>query len=901
MITITIDGKTYQVEPGGNLLQAALSRGIDLPYFCWHPALGSVGACRQCAVKQYRDENDRRGRIAMACMTPLADGARFSVDDPEAAAFRKSVIEWLMVNHPHDCPVCDEGGECHLQDVTLMSGHVYRRYRFEKRTYRNQDLGPCLTHEMNRCIACYRCVRFYQDYAGGDDLQAFASRNRVYFGRFTDGTLQSEFSGNLAEICPTGVFTDKTLRRHYARKWDLQTAPSICVHCGVGCNTTPGERYALLRRIVNRYNGEVNGYFLCDRGRFGYEFVNSEQRLLQPTVLSNGHTQPLTRAELADQLSRILAGRMKRVIGIGSPRASLESNFALRELVGAERFFAGFAPHEQRLAELVIEILDGPVPAATLRQVEEADAVLILGEDVSNTAPRLALALRQAARQAAYRAAEALDVPRWQDASVRDAAGDQRSPFFLFTTAATRLDDLVTETFHGAPENLARLGHAIAHQIDRDAPDVEGLATRSVGFVRQVAAALVAARRPLIVSGTGCSSEPVLKAAANIAWALQAAGTDARLALVTPECNSVGAALLGGRFLDEAVEAVQSGAASTVIVLENDLFRRLSPDAARTLLSAEQVIAIDHLHQPTLEAAGYRLPAATFAEGDGTLVSSEGRAQRFFQVFTRDDPVQESWRWLALCAAAAGRPQPAVEANLDALTEACAKAVPALRRITEAAPGAGFRQVGQRIPRQPHRYSGRTAQLADRTVHEAPPPDDPDSPLAFSMEGYRGQPPSPLIPHFWAPRWNSQQAVNKFQSEVGGPLAGGDPGVRLFEPGPRRPYYTRIPEAFKADRQRLRLLPIHEVFGSDELSRQAPAVAGRTPRPYLALNSKDAALRHKADGAVVSAEIDGRTFELTLRLLDSMPRGCAGVPVGLGDLVGLPPDATVTLSNSGLQ
>jgi NADH-quinone oxidoreductase subunit G len=254
MNNIVVDGRPYEVSPQQNLLAACLSLGFNLPYFCWHPAMGSVGACRQCAVKQFKDERDQTGRLVMACMTPASDGARISIADPEAGEFRASVIEWLMANHPHDCPVCDEGGECHLQDMTLMTGHAYRRYSFKKRTFRNQQLGPFITHEMNRCIQCYRCVRFYRDYAGGRDLNAFASANHVFFGRHEDGTLESVFSGNLVEVCPTGVFTDKTLGRHYIRKWDLQTAPSLCVHCSLGCNTIPGERNRFLRRIVNRFN-----------------------------------------------------------------------------------------------------------------------------------------------------------------------------------------------------------------------------------------------------------------------------------------------------------------------------------------------------------------------------------------------------------------------------------------------------------------------------------------------------------------------------------------------------------------------------------------------------------------------------------------------------------------------
>jgi len=279
MSQIWVDGKVFKVDKDKNLLETILSLGFDLPYFCWHPALGSVGSCRQCAVRKYQGKEDQQGQIVMACMEPVLDDLHISIDEKEVAVFRKNVIEWLMVNHPHDCPICDEGGECHLQDMTVMAGHSYRRFRYKKRTHENQDLGPCINHEMNRCIQCYRCVRFYNDYAGGDDLQVFAAHDHVYFGRHEDGTLESEFSGNLVEVCPTGVFTDKTLKDHYTRKWDLTSAPSVCHHCSLGCNILAGERYGSLRRILTRFNAEVNGYFICDRGRFGYDFVNGEERI----------------------------------------------------------------------------------------------------------------------------------------------------------------------------------------------------------------------------------------------------------------------------------------------------------------------------------------------------------------------------------------------------------------------------------------------------------------------------------------------------------------------------------------------------------------------------------------------------------------------------------------------
>ena len=167
---LDIDGRIIEAREGDDLLSACLTHGIDVPYFCWHGALGSVGACRQCAVKQYKDADDKNGRLVMSCMTPASDNTYISIADDEAKEFRETIVSLLMTNHPHDCPVCEEGGHCHLQDMTVMTGHDRRTYRFTKRTHQNQDLGPFISHEMNRCIACYRCVRYYKDYAGGEDL-----------------------------------------------------------------------------------------------------------------------------------------------------------------------------------------------------------------------------------------------------------------------------------------------------------------------------------------------------------------------------------------------------------------------------------------------------------------------------------------------------------------------------------------------------------------------------------------------------------------------------------------------------------------------------------------------------------------------------------------------------------
>jgi NADH-quinone oxidoreductase subunit G len=887
MPRINVDGTDYEVTAGQNLLHACLSLGLDVPYFCWHPAMGSVGACRQCAVKQFHGDDDPHGQLVMACMIAAAVGTRISIADPEAVKFRDSVIEWLMTNHPHDCPVCEEGGECHLQDMTLMTGHAYRRYRFKKRTFRNQYLGPFITHEMNRCIACYRCVRFYREYAGGRDFDVFAAHNHVYFGRHEDGVLESEFSGNLAEVCPTGVFNDKTLADVYDRKWDLRCTPSVCVHCGLGCNTTPNERYNKARRILNRYNGEVNGYFLCDRGRFGYGFVNSSLRVRQPILRRNGsgEPEPATKGDALSRLAALLASG--KAIGIGSPRASVEANFALRELVGSEHFHLGLSASEQELLALIIGILrSGPARAASLKDAEHADAALVLGEDVPDTAPRLALSLRQAVRQKSLEIADRLEIPRWQDAAVRNAAQQERSPLFIATPDATRLDDVAAHAFRAAPADLARLGFAVAHELDAAAPAVPDLPDDVGVLARKIAEALKNAKRPLVVAGTGCASAAMIQAAANVAWALCRGGHAAELSFAVPECNSLGLGLLGGGTLQDAFLAVEQGAAEVVIVLENDLYRHAERAVVDRCLNRAHVVVIDHLLHETAGKAEIVLPAGAFTEADGTLVSNEGRAQRFFQLLVPEGDIQESWRWLRDALQASGRESG--WGRLDDVTAACAKALPTLAAIRQAAPGADFRVNGARIRRETHRYSGRTSIHAATTVHEPKPPEDPDTPFSYTMEGYYGPVPSSLIPYFWAPAWNSVRAVNKFQDEVGGPLRGGDPGIRLIEPALRAAsrYFDGVPEAFAMRNGEWLIVPLHEIFGSEELSRLAPAVAELVPPSYLALNAHDATGLHIAEGVMVAVDLAGDVSRLPVRVRPDLPAGVAGMIVGLSGSIG---------------
>lgn len=880
MAKIYIDDKEYSVKDGKNLLEACLELGLDLPYFCWHPKLGSVGACRQCAVKEYKDEDDKRGRIVMACMTPVREGARFSIKDIGAESFREQIIESLMTNHPHDCPTCDEGGHCHLQDMTQMTGHNYRKYRFTKRTHHNQYLGPFINHEMNRCIACYRCVRYYKDFAGGNDLDVFASRSRVYFGRFEDGPLENEFSGNLVEVCPTGVFTDKTLKQHYTRKWDLTYAPSICNQCSVGCNTIGAERYGTLRSISSRYNGEVNGYFLCDRGRFGYGYMNSNHRIAKSfkRVRGSGDIHLLEVQQVLDELKDKIKG--KNILGIGSPRASLESNFALMDLVGNDRFYAGMADQEHQLVSLAYDILrKTQARSVNLRETEDADAVLVLGEDLTNTAPMIALAVRQSVRQKPMEKTKKISIPVWNDKAIRDTLQDEKGPLFIITPVATKLDDAATMTWHAGPDDIARLGFAIAHELNTGSPAVTGLPVETMDLVKAAARELKGARKPLVISGTSCGSEAVLKAAANIATALYSLNPSAGISLAFPETNSMGMAMTSGKRLSEAFTAM----ADTVIILENDLYRRAEESQVDQFLQkAQTVIVLDYIHTATSKKADYCISTAPVAESTGTLVNNEGRVQRFFQVFVPERNIQAGWKWIQAISGVTGIGNTGNFDILEDFTRAIEKAFPLLTGITQLSPPPGFRVGAQKIAREPHRYSGRTAMFANKTVHEPEPPKDPDTPLSYTMEGFLGEQPSADIPFFWAPGWNSPQAINKYQIEIGGHLHGGDPGKRLIEPGNTlTPFYKDVPQAVKGSTAEWTIFPLYHIFGSEELSGKTPVIRERIMQPYVGMNEEDAKTLGIQNGNEIVLSVDGKILAFPVLIRKGIPKGMAGLPAGI--------------------
>jgi NADH-quinone oxidoreductase subunit G len=280
------------------------------------------------------------------------------------------------------------------------------------------------------------------------------------------------------------------------------------------------------------------------------------------------------------------------------------------------------------------------------------------------------------------------------------------------------------------------------------------------------------------------------------------------------------------------------------------------------------------------------LPAGTFAESDGTVINNEGRAQRFYQVHVPDNDARSSWKWLAEIM---DDSKQSAAINLDEVMARMVALFPALQAIESIAPAAGFRENTQKIPRSPQRYSGRTAINAELHVSERRPPADPDSALSYTMEGYVGIPPPALTPFYWSPGWNSVQAINKYQIEVGGELHGGNPGKRLFEPATNNKtgYFKIIRVVNLAKDGEWLVLPLYHIFGSDELSAQGPAVAERVPQPYIALNDSDAAKAGIGEGAIIEIVLSGNKKWLPVKLKMGLPQGTAGLPKGFRETAGI--------------
>ncbi len=602
MTEITFDGRKVVVEPGTNLVEAGLKAGVPVPVFCYHKELGAVGSCRVCACTI--KGTDGKSRTVMACMTAATEGMEVTTLDKASIELRKYVVEWLMVNHPHDCPICDEGGECQLQDVTIATGHSQRRVPTMKRTFRNQYLGEFIHHEMNRCITCFRCSRFYQEYAGGRDFGATGSRDRVYFGRFEDGPLESPFSGNLVEMCPTGVFTDKLF--HYkSRVWDLEIQHSVCPHCSVGCNVHPGSRHRDLQRVRVRENAAVNGSFMCDRGQFGHGYVMAADRPLE--VRANGETVAWEQAlglAGADLLHAARTHGASSVALIASTRASVETHAALEALAQGPLAGARVAHFDDPARELRAIAALHSLKTAGCAPLEQSDiggcdVLLVAGASLVDEAPLAALAARQVERRGGH--------------------------VFVLNAGETYLRD-VAQVTSVHPAKLASELQTITAALSTAEPT-------------SIAARLAAAKNPGILLGSDLLDGPAFAAATALAQALKARGGSPRLGYLFPGPNGFGAAAMSREpALAAILAALAAGKLKAVVLVECET-GAWDAKALAALPALDRLVVLDYLAGPLHQAAGVFLPTTPTYESEGTYVNRAGRLQAFARAKSPGLPV----------------------------------------------------------------------------------------------------------------------------------------------------------------------------------------------------------------------------------------------------------------------
>ena len=633
MPKLKIDSIEIEVEQGTKVIEAAARLGIIIPRFCYHKGLGSVGACRMCAVKFL--EGPVKG-IQMSCMVDACDGMAVSTTDEEAVDFRRHVIEWLMMNHPHDCPVCDEGGHCLLQDMTVAGGHGIRRYLGKKRTYRDQYLGLFVQHEMNRCIHCWRCRRFYQEFAGYRDLGAMQIANHTYFGRFQDGPLESPFSGNLIDLCPTGVYTDKP-SRFTGRRWDFERGPSLCIHCSLGCHIITSVRYREMVRVEARFNESVNGYFICDRGRYGFYYTNHPERPRRPRVGTEEVSLEKAVQRAAEKLSKVTEkSGAQSVACLSSTRSSLENQVMLKHFCRLQgwrepKYFVD--PLIERKVKQAVSRLDKKL-SISMREIERADFIIAVGADPVNEAPMLTLAMRQAHRQGA----EIVVI-------------DPR-PVFLpiefhhFPVMPNNIDHCLNILVKEAVDRSAAetLGKAALDFYDR-VPVEEPFDGIPKDRLTALAQRLRQSKNPVIVCGTEIVSETTPGLAADNALLLHAAKNGAGLFYLMPGPNAFGAALLSSEdgSLVEVMDAIESGKVKALLLVESDPFRTF-PDGDRLKRAVEKLevlLVMDYLPSESSRLAQILLPTRTLFEMETCFVNQEGRIQFAPSTYRGGTPISQ--------------------------------------------------------------------------------------------------------------------------------------------------------------------------------------------------------------------------------------------------------------------
>ncbi|MBA3023870.1 MAG: NADH-quinone oxidoreductase subunit G [Sideroxydans sp.] len=593
MINIEIDGKKIQTENGSTVIEAAHQAGIAIPHFCYHKKLSIAANCRMCLVQV-----EKAPKPLPACATPVSEGMKVFTHSEQAVKAQKGVMEFLLINHPLDCPICDQGGECMLQDMSVGYGNGHSRYHEEKRMVLSKDIGPLVSaEEMSRCINCTRCVRFGQEIAGQMELgQAFRGEHAEIMS-FVSGTVDSELSGNMIDLCPVGALTSKPFR-YKARSWELSRRRSVSAHDSLGSGLAVHTKDNRVLRVLPIENDDINECWLSDRDRFAYEGLNSDQRLTKPMIKQGGQWQEVDwQAALefcANGLRQIAGGAGAEQIGaLATGNSTLEEMYLLQKLLRG----IGSDNVDFRLRQSDFSA-DGKQQGApwlgiSVSDIGRADRILIVGSFLRKDHPLLAARIRQA-------------VKRGAQLNVIHSADDD-----LLMKIANK--SIVAPG--GLVEALSKVALGVA------AKQTDG-----------IAGSLAGGERVAVLLGNFAQQHP--QAAQLQALAQQiAAATQGKFGFIGESANSVGGYLVNAipasNGLNAAAMLAAPRKAYVLLNVEPELDCADAQQAIAAMQAADLVIAMSAYRHGATEYADVLLPIAPYSETSGTFISSEGRVQSF--------------------------------------------------------------------------------------------------------------------------------------------------------------------------------------------------------------------------------------------------------------------------------
>jgi NADH-quinone oxidoreductase subunit G len=639
--TIEIDGRVCEASPGEMIIAVADREGIPIPRFCYHEKLSIAANCRMCLV-----EAEQGGRPfpkpVPACATPVGNGMKVLTRSAKALEAQQGTMEFLLINHPLDCPICDQGGECELQDVSMGYGEDVSRFSERKRVIKDEDLGPLIATDMTRCIHCTRCVRFGAEIAGVRELGATGRGEDMRIGTFVAHTVAHELSGNVIDICPVGALTSKPYR-FTARAWELTSEEGIAPHDAVGSNIHIHRRGNRVMRVHPRDNEALNETWISDRDRFSYQGLNSDQRLTAPMIKRDGAWREVDWPEALNTAVAALRGLVEGAGGeqlgcLVSPGATLEEQYLAQKLIRG----LGSSHIDSRLRQQDFrgDVADPLLPwlGVPIADLERQRAVLLIGSDIRQEQPLLAHRLRKA--------------------SLAGAELAFLTPFALHLTHSSR--QLVA-----APGAMLTELAAIARALGQDAGGLPArlFAGAEVGDAHQ---AIADALRTAGEAGTGLVLLGAL-AEAHPDYALLRAlgnriaeGAGCRIGFLPRAANSVGSAMAGAlpHRLPGARPIERPGLDALTMLTDprkGYLLWGLEPDrdlvdpaaAKFALEGAAMVIACCSLRSPALESvADVLLPIGAFAETAGTFVNAEGTAQRFQGAVAPPGEARPGWKVL---------------------------------------------------------------------------------------------------------------------------------------------------------------------------------------------------------------------------------------------------------------